>query len=156
MPHLLKLQLLHPKTIMPIGNYGHSLRKKDMAENKERHIVESFIKFYNAFQIPEMVELFADDCVFENISNSSGSLKCHGKEELLKLAKGCASYFQERKLTTTNWIFAKDKVVVEIEYTSILAQDFPNGLKKGDTFKLKGVSVYEFENSKIKRLADYS
>jgi len=122
----------------------------------EQKIVERFIHFYNSFQIDDMADLFAEDCLFQNISNSAGSIECRGKEEFLKLATQGALLFTERKQTITNWIVDKNKIAIEIDYVGILAHDTPNGLKKGERLQLKGVSIYEFESGKIKRLVDFS
>lgn len=122
----------------------------------EKKIVESFIQFYNSFQIDEMADLFTDDCLFQNISNSAGSFECRGKEEFLKLATQSALLFTERKQVITNWVIAPHKIAVELNYVATLAHDLPNGLKKGERLELKGVSIYEFESGKIKRLVDFS
>jgi len=124
--------------------------------NLEKRIVENFIEFYNSFQIDEMGDLFAEDCLFQNISNSSGSIECKGKEEFLKLATKSALLFKERKQVITNWIIGDHKIAVEIEYQAILAHDIPSGLKRGEKLELKGVSIYEFEMGKIRRLVDFS
>jgi hypothetical protein len=122
----------------------------------EKNIVESFISFYNSFQIDDMADLFTDDCLFQNISNAAGSFECRGKEEFLKLATKSALLFTERKQTITNWVIAPHKIAVELVYAATLAHDLPNGLKKGERLELKGVSIYEFESGKIKRLVDFS
>lgn len=120
-----------------------------------KDLVQRFIDLYNSFEIKQMIDLFTEDCIFQNISQANGTLECHSKKELLKMAIQSAQIFSERKQTVTNWIAGTDKVAVEIEYAAILAQDLPNGLKRGDSLKLKGVSVYEFADGKIKRLADF-
>ncbi len=125
-------------------------------EMEKRKIVESYLSLYNTFQIPQMVDLFADDCIFQNVTNGSVAVETHGKEELMRLAKQGASVFKERKQSATNWIIEKNKVTVEIDYEATLAQDLPNGAKKGTHLKLKGVSIFEFQSGKIKRLVDIS
>lgn len=121
-----------------------------------KDIVERYIKFYNAFQISEMVELFTDDCIFQNVSNSSGIITTVGKDELQKLAKQNLALFSKKEQIVTNWVIGENKIAVEIDFTAELACDFPNGMKKGDTLQLKGVSIYEFKSDKIKRLVDFS
>ncbi len=56
----------------------------------------------------------------------------------------------------TNWIIGKNKIAVEIDYEATLAQDLPSGAKKGTRLKLKGISIFEFQSGKIKRLIDFS
>lgn len=121
-----------------------------------QQIVEEFIEYYNAFDIDNMLLLFAEDCIFENISNSSGSISCYGKQELCQIATQALDLFKTRKQTVTNWVLGINKIAVEIIYEATLATDMPNGLKAGDLLNLKGVSVYEFEEGKIKRLVDFS
>jgi steroid delta-isomerase-like uncharacterized protein len=123
---------------------------------KQQETVERYIHLYNTFQINEMVELFTNDCIFTNFSNSSAPSECKGKEELLKLAIGSAGFFESRKQTVTNWVIAENKVAVEIDYEATFVQDLPNGLKKGQPLKMKGISIFEFESGKIKRLLDFS
>lgn len=125
-------------------------------EKAEKEIVERFIQFYNAFQIDDMADLLAEDCIFQNVSNSAGSFECRGKEEFLKLATQSALMFKERKQKVANWVISSLKIAVEIDYSAIIAHDLPNGLKQGERLQLKGVSIYEFENGKIKRLVDFS
>ena len=122
----------------------------------KRDLIETYIGFYNTFNIDEMVNMFTDDCTFENVSGSAVTYKSKGKEELRNISSKSVAYFKERKQVVTNWVIDDHKAAVEIEYHAVLASDLPNGLKKGTALKLKGVSFYEFEDDKIKRLVDYS
>lgn len=127
-----------------------------MNQNNLKMVVEEFIKYYNSFEIEKMLDLFTEDCIFENISNATGSIRTEGKQELRNIASQASKIFKKRQQTVTNWVLGKDKICIEIDYEGTLAADLPNGLKTGDTLKVKGVSIYEFENGKIKRLADFS
>ncbi len=127
-----------------------------MDQDLLKKLVVEFIQYYNSFEIDKMMNLFTDDCIFENISNSSGSIRCHGKQELRSVASQSVMLFNDRKQTVTNWVLGKDKIAVEIDYVATLATNLPNGLKAGDLLRLKGVSIYEFKDKKIKRLIDFS
>lgn len=113
-----------------------------------KQIVEAFIGYYNALDIENMLHLFTENCTFENVSNSSESISCYGKEELHKIASQALPLFKNRKQTITNWVIGNDKIAVEIDYIATLAT--------GSQLTLKGVSIYEFEGEKIKRLVDFS
>lgn len=121
-----------------------------------KELVEKYIRLYNTFAIDEMLELFTENCLFENVSNSQGSLSTRGKEELRTLAKMGATAFSTRTQTVTNWVIGPQSIAVEIDYSAIVANDLPNGLKKGDCLNLKGISIYEFVGNKIHRLVDFS
>lgn len=132
--------------------------EKDILRNHDlnKKIVSDYIEYYNSFQLEKMIDLFSQDCCFENISNSSNPVRCVGKMALYEMACSTSKLFKERKQTVTNWIIGENKIAIEIDYMAILSELLPNGLKAGDSINLKGVSIYEFENKKIKRLCDFS
>lgn len=119
-------------------------------------IVKLYINAYNSFNIDTMLSLFTSDCIFEDISNSRGVNRYEGIDKLKEVALQSKNYFTTREQKIVNTVVAVDKIALEIEYHAILALDLPNGLKKGDSINLRGVSIFEFKNNKIARLADYS
>lgn len=56
-------------------------------------LVRKFIEFYNSFEIKKMVNLFSENCIFQNISNLNGFVECRGKDELYKMANQSAIFF---------------------------------------------------------------
>lgn len=122
----------------------------------QKKVVEDYIQYYNSFEIDKMLDLFLENCIFENVSNSSGSFQCIGKQALRDLAFKSKSLFKSRKQTVTNWILGDNKIAVEIKYEAILASDLPNGLKAGSSLSLKGISIFEFQDGKIHKLVDFS
>lgn len=130
---------------------------KNLNKNlSKRYIVEQYIAFYNSFNIDAMMELFTDDCIFQDVNNSRGISECKGKDELRNVAHQSAQIFSHRQQIVLNWVIDENKIAVEIDYAATLALDLPNGLKKGDEISLKGVSIYEFRDGQIKRLIDFS
>lgn len=119
-------------------------------------LVNEYLAHYNAFRTEELVNMFTDDCTFQNVTNSAGIVECKGKAELRSVCQQSKELFQKRKQTVTNWIIDKDKIAVEVDYTAVMACDLPNGIQKGDCISIRGVSVFIFENGKIKQLTDYS
>ncbi|WP_299104128.1 nuclear transport factor 2 family protein [uncultured Tenacibaculum sp.] len=126
-----------------------------MKEDKKK-IIGRYIKSYNEFDVEGMVEGLAENIVFENIANESVTLRTEGIEEFVQQAKMATKYFKSRQQTVETWRFNDSNVIVEIAYKAILAIDLPNGLKKGDSLELKGISEFEFENQKIVRITDRS
>ncbi|MFI5334185.1 MAG: nuclear transport factor 2 family protein [Chlamydiales bacterium] len=121
-----------------------------------KKIIEDYIEHYNNFSIQSMLELFSDECIFQQVTNGSVVITTRGKEELENLAQQSRTLFSLRSQTVTNWIIDADKAAIEVDFTATLAQDLPNGAKKGAILKLKGVSIFEFKSGKISRLVDYS
>ena len=123
---------------------------------QRKQLIENYIKAYNNFNITGMTKDLTENVVFENISNGNLELSTYGIIEFTKQAELAKQCFSERKQTIESWQFDDSKVVVEINYEAILAIDLPNGMKTGDTLKLKGKSEFEFENEKIKSITDKS
>ena len=125
-------------------------------KNKQKKRIENYIKSYNDFEIVNMAKDLHEEIVFENISNEKVDLSTEGIEEFKKQAETAKQYFNQRTQTIEFWEFNDNLVTIKIDYKAILNIDLPNGLKKGDTFELKGESQFEFNNDKIIRIRDKS
>lgn len=121
-----------------------------------KSLVNTYLDHYNAFRTEELLEMFTDDCNFQNVTNSAGVVECTDKMQLRSVFEQSQDLFQTRKQTITNWIENGNKVAIETDYVATLACDLPNGFQKGDTIYVRGVSTFEFEDGKIKSLRDYS
>ncbi|MCC2646498.1 MAG: hypothetical protein K0R02_563 [Rickettsiaceae bacterium] len=123
--------------------------------NSIKSIIDRYIQSYNSFNVKDMVELFTEDCAFENISNPGEVMLTFGREGLENLANHAKEYFASRKQEITNYIISDDQACIEIKYTAIIAKDF-NGMSKGSILNLRGVSIFKFKDGKILHLKDYS
>lgn len=121
-----------------------------------KQIISNYIEGYNRFDVSKMVKDFSDDIVFENIQNNEVSLTLHGIEEFRAQAEAATRYFSEREQKIKSFRHDNDRTEVEIAYFGILAEDLPNGMKKGQELNLNGKSVFEFRKDKIIRLTDIS
>ena len=119
-------------------------------------IVEKYIEAYNTFNIEEMLSYFLETALFENISNTSGSISVQGISEIKKLANKSKEFFISRKQEIIRMHEGNDHIAVEVLYKAVLNIDFSDTLKKGAALELKGVSIFEFKDGKISRLADFS
>ena len=125
-------------------------------QEQQKRVIKSYIKSYNDFDIDGMTKDLTEDVVFENNTNGNVDLRTEGIQEFIKQAELAKQYFKQRKQTIVSWEFSNSEVIIGIDYKAVLAMDLPNGLKTGDTLELKGESVFEFENQKIKRITDKS
>lgn len=119
-------------------------------------IIRNYIEGYNAFDLDKMVMDFDDHIVFENIQNGEVNLSLKGLDAFVQQAELAKTYFSERKQVIRSFHHSASATEVKIDYHATLAMDFPNGLKKGEGLTLKGRSVFEFDGSRITRLADIS
>jgi hypothetical protein len=127
-----------------------------MDMNLQEALVHQYIAAYNDFNIEGMVELFTQDCIFENITNTSGNMTTKGIDEFKELALAATDLFSSRQQLVKNLYVGSDHAVAEISYTGILKIDLPSGQKTGETIALNAVSIFEFGDGKITRLVDYS
>ena len=123
---------------------------------QQKSAIENYVQAYNSFKIEGMLKDLDPSVIFENISNGKVDLATDGVVAFKEQAEAAKSYFTKRKQTITNWVFADRVVTVDIQYEAVLAMDFPNGLKKGDSLQLSGRSVFYFKDGKINKIQDKS
>ena len=122
----------------------------------QKQIIENYVKSYNNFDVEGMIHDLADDMIFENFSNGISELIIEGKEAFKYQAERARQYFKDRNQAIESWEFKEEIVTIEIDYKATLAIDLPDSLKAGDTLELKGISIFTFENGKIKSIVDKS
>ncbi|GAB3232564.1 hypothetical protein GCM10027346_19910 [Hymenobacter seoulensis] len=123
---------------------------------KHKQLVQEYIEAYNHFDVDGMVRHLHEDVVFRNISSGEVNLTTTGKESFRQQAEQAKQYFTQREQRITDWQVADNLVEVLLDYTAVVALDFPNGLKAGDTLQLQGKSVFRFANGLISSIDDIS
>ncbi|OPB98064.1 nuclear transport factor 2 family protein [Elizabethkingia occulta] len=124
--------------------------------SRKEHIIRSYINAYNQFDIPGMVANLHDNIIFKNIQDGETNLLLQGKKEFRRQAELAKMYFTERQQNITSVKHSEDQTEIEIDYFAVLAADMPNGLKKGNTLKLTGKSIFKFLDDRIIELTDIS
>lgn len=119
-------------------------------------IIQRYLEAYNQFDVEGMLKDVAENIIFENISNGVTTLKTEGIEALRKQAVQATHFFSERQQNIVSIVHEADKSIVEIDYSAVLAMDFPNGLQKGQKLNLKGKSIFQFLGNKIVAITDIS
>jgi steroid delta-isomerase-like uncharacterized protein len=119
-------------------------------------LLEEYIKAYNAKDVTRMIGLFAEACVFENISSGKVTVRTEGKADLEALARRSSEAFASREQKVISLTEGQERIVAEIEYHAVLQADLSPDLTAGSEIKLRGISVFEFSDGKIVRLSDYS
>ena len=133
-----------------------SCHTKSNMKAHQKQVIVNYIQSYNDFDIEGMTKDLHKDIIFKNISNGEVNLKTEGIEAFIKQAETAKQYFKNRQQTIGSWDFQDEKITISINYKAILAVDLPNGMKTGDTLKLKGQSVFELRDGKIIKIQDQS
>lgn len=119
-------------------------------------LITRYIECYNARNIEGMLECVTDDVVFENVSNTGGSMRLDGRDAMGNVAELSGNAFSYRRQKIVNFVDGGDKAAAEIEFEGKAAVDLPNGVKAGETIKLRGATFFEIRAGLLSRIADYS
>ena len=119
-------------------------------------VITKYIACYNSRDIDGMMECVTADVVFENVSNSGHSMRLEGADAMRDVALLSGNAFSYRRQRVINLIIGSGRAAAEIEFEGKAAVDLPNGVKTGETVRLKGASFFEFRGGKLARIADYS
>ncbi|MEM6499948.1 MAG: nuclear transport factor 2 family protein, partial [Pseudomonadota bacterium] len=119
-------------------------------------IINRYIKSYNDRDIEGMLDCVTEDVVFENISNASQSMRLEGREQMGEVARLSGNAFSYRRQRLISIVVGEGKAAAEIEFEGKAAVDLPNGVRAGETVKIRGASFFEFRGRLLSRIADYS
>lgn len=119
-------------------------------------IINRYIQSYNDRDIEGMLDCVTEDVIFENISNASQSMRLEGREQMGEVARLSGNAFSYRRQRLINLIIGEGKASAEIEFEGKAAVDLPNGVRAGETVKIRGASFFEFRGRLLCRIADYS
>jgi len=119
-------------------------------------VIARYIASYNARDIDGMIGCVTDDVVFENISNTGQSMRLDGKDMMRQVADLSGNAFSYRRQRLVNVVTGAGKAAAEIEFEGKAAVDLPNGIRAGETVKIRGASFFEFRGNLLCRIADYS
>jgi hypothetical protein len=136
------------------GEAGNSVCGKDNQVLDE--IIRRYIASYNDRDIDAMLACVTDDVVFENISNAGQSMRLDGKGMMRQVAEVSGNAFSYRRQRLINLVTSEAKAAAEIEFEGRAAVDLPNGVRAGETVKVRGASFFEFRGPLLCRIADYS
>lgn len=119
-------------------------------------IINRYIQSYNDRDIEGMLDCVTEDVVFENISNASQSMRLEGRKQMGDVARLSGNAFSYRRQRLISLVVGEGKAAAEIEFEGKAAVDLPNGVKAGETVKIRGASFFEFRGRLLSRIADYS
>ena len=119
-------------------------------------IIRRYIASSNDRNIDGMLACVTDDVVFENISNAGQSMRLDGKVMMRQVAEVSGNAFSYRRQRLTNLVTGTSTAAAEIEFEGRAAVDLPNGIRAGETVRVRGASFFEFRGPLLCRIADYS
>jgi hypothetical protein len=127
-----------------------------MNSTKIRALVDQYIDAYNRKDIPTMLLTMHPDVEFKNISGAIVNAHTTGREEFKALAVQSMPLFSERRQNILNFESITNHAIASIDFRAVIADDLPNGFKKGQTLELLGRSEFEFRDGLILKITDVS
>ena len=125
-----------------------------MENSEKKNIIENYIRYYNSFDVNNMVNYLHEDVEFQNISKGNVTLRLNGKKSFTNQAREAVKLFEKREIIITDVTYEDEDMIVNIDYNGILAVDVPDGPSKGDKIELKGKSIFQFKDGKISSIKD--
>ena len=119
-------------------------------------LISDYLRAYNHFNVEGMLSLMHPDVVFKNVSGGNVNAVASGIDELRELANRARAMFSSRCQAITAFNSDGNSATAEIDFEGVLAVDLPNGMKAGETLRLKGRSEFEFRDGKLYRITDTS
>lgn len=127
-----------------------------MGDNEINKLIRNYLDAYNSFDVDGMIKLLDKEVEFRNISKGQIDTETKGIDQFRELAEQSLKIFTQRRQTITQIITHDDRTEIEVDYEGTLATGLPNGLKAGETIKVKGKSIFRMKNNKLIMIEDYS
>lgn len=119
-------------------------------------LIARYIECYNARDIEGMVACVTDDVIFENIASDGQSMRLEGKAAMANVAELSGNAFSYRRQRVISLVDGTERAAAEIEFEGKAAVDLPNGVKAGESIRVRGASFFEIRGGLLCRIADYS
>lgn len=107
---------------------------------------------WSTHDVEKMASYFTDDCVFENLARGQ---VYEGKEKLKEWARVSFVSFPDFKLELTSIVVSGDRLGSEWVMTGTHTGNAPDFPATGKSFSVRGCSIVELVNGKIKRESIY-
>ena len=115
-------------------------------------VLDEYTAAWNSHDTEKVVSFFTDDCVYEDIGFS---LTKRGKEELRAFINGFFATFPDTNFELTSSFISGNWYCGEWVWSGTHKGNMPGLPATGKSFSIRGVSVGELKEGKIKRNADY-
>lgn len=123
-----------------------------MAISQMSEVLEDLAAAWTAHDIDRVLSLCADDCVYEDVTMAAVN---RGKAELKAFAGAVLAAFPDFKMKLTSGFAAGNRAGAEWTMSGTHKGDLPGMPATGKTFVVRGASICEVDERKIKRNSDY-
>ena len=122
-----------------------------MSQNADRTLMQ-WAELWTAHDIDRLLALFTEDCIYEDVAFA---LVNHGKRELRLFAQGMLAAFPDLRVELKSHFAAESWGAMEWIMSGTHEGDLPGMAATHKKFSLRGATVAELNEARIKRLSDY-
>jgi steroid delta-isomerase-like uncharacterized protein len=116
-------------------------------------LVDGFIEMWNTKDLNKIDLIFTADCVYDDVPALT---KYKGKSEVKASLKEDFIWCSDLKMEPISRMVNEDGAVIEWIWSGKQTGDIEGLIKAtGKSFSIRGTSIMEFENGKIKKNSDY-
>ncbi len=123
-----------------------------MASDELEALLEEWAAALSAHDVERLVELFAEDCVHEDVTLGVVN---RGREEVKAFAEGVFTAFPDFRVEQTARFAAGGWGGAEWAISGTHLGQFPGIEPTGKSFSIRGASVFELSGGRIRRNSDY-
>jgi steroid delta-isomerase-like uncharacterized protein len=115
-------------------------------------IVDQWASAWSSHDVDRVLRLFIDDCIYEDVPTGSVNV---GKDALRDFAEFFFAIAPDLKVELSSRLEAERLAVGEWKMSGTQQGDMPNLPATHKPFSIRGVSILELQDGKIRRCTDY-
>jgi steroid delta-isomerase-like uncharacterized protein len=123
-----------------------------MAMSRVGGMLQDWAAAWSSHDIEKLLSLCTDDCVYEDVTMGAVN---RGKAAVRQFADVVFAAFPDFKIELTSGFLAGDWAGAEWTMSGTHKGDLPAMPASGKGFSLRGSTIYELRDGKIKRNSDY-
>jgi steroid delta-isomerase-like uncharacterized protein len=124
------------------------------ADNRvaQERVLEDWGRYWSSHELDRLLPLFTDDVVYEDVTMGAVN---HGKAELRAFAEGFFAGFPDVTFELTSRFTTGSQGGAEWGMRGTHRGDLPGMPATGKQVEVRGASILEFADGKIRRCSDY-
>ena len=123
-----------------------------MAVSQVDQTLEDLIAAWSSHDVEKLLLLFTEDCIYEDVTMGAVN---RGKSELKLFAGAVLGAFPDFKMELKSGFTGGNWAAAEWTMSGTHKGDLPGIPATGKGFSLRGSTICELRDGKIKRLSDY-
>jgi steroid delta-isomerase-like uncharacterized protein len=123
-----------------------------MATSDLERMLDDWATAWSSHDPERVLKLFTDDCIFEDVTFG---VVTRGKEELRSFANGAFAAVPDLQFELKGRFATGEWAAVEWNMSGTHKGDFPGMPATGKRISVRGSTIFEMEEGKIRRESDY-